>query len=146
MIIHDLTPPQPQLQPSPLPLVGNTLGSSAKGEHWPNRINSFSLNETMRLVQKPAEKSSAGFVEVELTSRFYGDDCDMANLEKAKQFRAMVSKLLQLGTNNKNNFMPILTVLDYEILEKRLKKITFLKGLLEEHRLKRRRKNRAPRW
>ncbi|MED6198570.1 hypothetical protein PIB30_067665 [Stylosanthes scabra] len=127
-----------------------------------HRINSFSpirTDETTRLIQKLAEESSTGFAEVELTSRFYdmtfnnimrmisgkryyGDDCDMADLEEAKQFRAMVSELLQLsGANNKNDFMPILRVLDYENLEKRLKKIssktdTFLKGLLEEHRLK----------
>ncbi|KAK7319217.1 hypothetical protein RJT34_03935 [Clitoria ternatea] len=125
-----------------------------------HRINSFTAvrrDETQRLVRKLAEDSSNDYAEVELTSkfydmtfnnimrmisgkRFYGDDCDMADVEEAREFRAMVSELLKLsGANNKNDFMPILRLFDYENLEKRLKKIshktdTFLSGLLEEHR------------
>ncbi|KAK7359568.1 hypothetical protein VNO77_01529 [Canavalia gladiata] len=132
-----------------------------------HRINNFSgirRDESQRLMQKLAEDSSDDFVEVELTSRFYdmtfnnimrmisgkryyGDDCDMTDVEEAKEFRAMVSELLKLsGANNKNDFMPILRLFDFENLEKRLKKIsnktdTFLEGLLQEHRSKNQRAN-----
>lgn len=127
-----------------------------------HRINSFSeirRDETQRLIKKLAEDSSKDFVQVELSSRFYdmtfnnimrmisgkryyGDDCDMTDVEEAKEFRAMVSDLLKLSwANNKNDFMPILRLIDYENLEKRLKKISsktdsFLRGLIEEHRNK----------
>ncbi|XP_027345992.1 isoflavone 2'-hydroxylase-like [Abrus precatorius] len=132
-----------------------------------HRINNYSgirKDETQRLIRKLAEDSSNDFTEVELTSKFYdmtfnnimrmisgkryyGDNCDMADVEEAEQFRAMVSELLQLsGANNKNDFMPILRLFDFENLEKRLKKIsnktdTFLKGLLQEHRTKKQRAN-----
>lgn len=127
-----------------------------------HRINSSSeirRDETRRLVKRLADDSSKGFMEVELRSRFfdmtfnnimrmisgkryYGDDCDVTDMEEAKEFRAMVSDLLKLsGANNKNDFLPILRLIDYENLEKRLKKIssktdTFLRGLIQEHRNK----------
>ncbi|CAK8578243.1 unnamed protein product [Lathyrus sativus] len=127
-----------------------------------HRISSSSeirRDETQRLVKKLAQDSSEGFVEVELRSRFfdmtfnnimrmisgkryYGDDCDMTDIEEAKEFRDMVSDLLQLsGANNKNDFLPVLRLIDFENLEKRLKKISsktdaFLRGLIQEHRNK----------
>ncbi|KAK7399842.1 hypothetical protein VNO78_11035 [Psophocarpus tetragonolobus] len=132
-----------------------------------HRIHAFTAirrDETNRLIQKLAEHSLTHFAEVELTSKFYdmnfnnimrmisgkryyGDDCDMADVEEAKQFRAMVSELLKLsGANNKNDFMPILRLFDFENLEKRLKNIssktdTFLRGLIQEHRAKNERAN-----
>ncbi|RDX97524.1 Isoflavone 2'-hydroxylase, partial [Mucuna pruriens] len=137
-----------------------------------HRINNFAgirKDETHMLVHKLAEDSSSDFAEVELTSkfydmtfnsimrmisgkRFYGDDCDMADAEEAKQFSAMVSELLKLsGANNKNDFMPVLRLFDFENLEKRLKKIssntdTFLRGLLQEHRTKMQRTNTMPEY
>jgi len=128
-----------------------------------HRINSSSgirRDETQRLVKKLAQESSSkDFVEVELRSRFfdmtfnnimrmisgkryYGDDCDMTDAEEAKEFRAMVTDLLKLsGANNKNDFLPILRLVDFENLERRLKKIssktdTFLRGLIQEQRNK----------
>lgn len=133
-----------------------------------HRINSFSAirkDETQRLIQKLAEDSSKDFAQVELSFRFYDmtfnnimrmisgkryygeEDCDMIDLQEASQFRDMVSELLQLsGANNKTDFMPLLRLLDYENLEKRLKNISektdaFLKGLLQEHRAKKQHPN-----
>ncbi|KAJ1399986.1 Cytochrome P450 [Sesbania bispinosa] len=132
-----------------------------------HRINSFSgirRDETQRLITKLAEDASLDFAEVELSSRFYdmtfnnimrmisgkryyGEDCDMADLQEASQFREMVSELLQLsGANNKTDFMPLFRMLDIEKLEKRLKNIsnktdTFLRGLIEEQRTKNQRTN-----
>nr|BAT21114.1 cytochrome P450 [synthetic construct] len=130
-----------------------------------HRINSFSpirRDETTRLIRKLAEDSAKNFSEVELTSRFfdmtfnnimrmisgkryYGEDCDMTELQEASEFRDMVTELLQLsGANNKADFMPILRLVDFEGLEKRVKGISsktdrFLRGLLQEHRDKKQR-------
>ncbi|KAK2383834.1 isoflavone 2'-hydroxylase [Trifolium repens] len=132
-----------------------------------HRINNFAgirRDETHRLIKKLADESSKDFVEVELRSRFYdmtfnnimrmisgkryyGDDCDMTDAEEAKEFREMVTDLLKLaGANNKNDFLPILRVIDFENLEKRLKKIsnktdTFLRGLIQEHQNKKQHTN-----
>jgi isoflavone 2'-hydroxylase len=132
-----------------------------------HRINNFAgirRDETQRLITKLAEDSSTDFAEVELTFRFfdmtfnnimrmisgrryYGEDCDMSDLQEASQFRDMVSQLLQLsGANNKTDFMPLLKFLDFENLEKRVKHIgekcdEFLRGLLEEQRNKKERTN-----
>ncbi|WJX46863.1 hypothetical protein P8452_33610 [Trifolium repens] len=132
-----------------------------------HRINNFAgirKDETQRLITKLAEDSSTDFAEVELTFRFfdmtfnnimrmisgrryYGEDCDMSDLQEASQFRDMVSQLLQLsGANNKTDFMPLLKFLDFENLEKRVKHIgekcdEFLRGLLEEQRNKKERTN-----
>ncbi|XP_027346847.1 isoflavone 2'-hydroxylase [Abrus precatorius] len=127
-----------------------------------HRINSFSgirRDETQRLITKLAEDSSTNFAHVELSSRFYdmtfnnimrmisgkryyGEDCDMADLKEASQFREMVSELLQLsGANNRTDFLPLLGLLDFENLKKRLMNISdktdaFLRALIQEHRNK----------
>nr|BAA74465.1 cytochrome P450 [Glycyrrhiza echinata] len=132
-----------------------------------HRINSFSgirRDETQRLITRLADDSSTNFAEIELSYRFYdmtfnnimrmisgkryyGEDCDMSDLQEASQFRDMVSELLQLsGANNKTDFMPLLRFLDFENLEKRLKDISgktdaFLRGLIQEHRAKKERAN-----
>lgn len=132
-----------------------------------HRINNFApirRDETQRLIKKLAEDSSTKFAEVELTFRFfdmtfnnimrmisgkryYGDDCDISEVQEASQFRDMVSELLQLsGANNKTDFMPLLKFLDFENLEKRVKRIgekndVFLSGLLQEQRNKKERTN-----
>ncbi|NP_001296581.1 isoflavone 2'-hydroxylase [Cicer arietinum] len=132
-----------------------------------HRINNFSgvrRDETQRLITKLAEDSSTSFAEVELSFRFYdmtfnnimrmipgkryyGEDCDMSDLQEASQFRDMVTELLQLsGANNKTDFMPLLKFFDFENLEKRVKNIAdktdaFLRGLLQEQRNKKERTN-----
>ncbi|GAU13742.1 hypothetical protein TSUD_82510 [Trifolium subterraneum] len=132
-----------------------------------HRINNFAgirKDETQRMITKLAEDSSTDFAEVELTFRFfdmtfnnimrmisgkryYGEDCDMSDLQEASQFRDMVAQLLQLsGANNKTDFLPVLKFLDFENLEKRVKYIggkcdEFLSGLLEEQRNKKERTN-----
>ncbi|CAK8578241.1 unnamed protein product [Lathyrus sativus] len=132
-----------------------------------NRINSFAgirRDETKRMIAKLAEDSSSDFAEVELTFRFfdmtfnnimrmisgkryYGEDCEMSDLQEASEFRDMVSQLLQLaGANNKTDFLPLLKFLDFENLEKKLKHIgercdNFLRRLLEEQRNKKIRTN-----
>ncbi|WJX46864.1 hypothetical protein P8452_33611 [Trifolium repens] len=105
-----------------------------------HRINNFAgirRDETHRLITKLAAESFNDFAEVELNFRFfdmtfnnivrmvsgkryYGEDCDMSDLEEASQFRNMVSQVLQLSrANNKTDFMPLLKFLDFENLEKR---------------------------
>ncbi|XP_004504637.1 isoflavone 2'-hydroxylase-like [Cicer arietinum] len=132
-----------------------------------HRINNFSgirKDETQRLIKKLAEDSSSNFAEVELSFRFYdmtfnnimrmisgkryyGEDCDMSDLQEASQFRDMVTELLQLsGANNKTDFLPLLRFLDFENLEKKVKNIgektdAFLSGLLQEQRNKKERTN-----
>ncbi|PNX91573.1 isoflavone 2'-hydroxylase-like protein [Trifolium pratense] len=132
-----------------------------------HRINNFAgirRDETQRLITKLAEDSSTDFAEVELTFRFfdmtfnnimrmisgkryYGEDCDMSDIQEASQFRDMVAQLLQLsGANNKTDFMPLLKFLDFKSLEKKVKHIgekcdEFLIGLLEEQRNKKERTN-----
>ncbi|KAJ1378080.1 Cytochrome P450 [Sesbania bispinosa] len=127
-----------------------------------HRLNSFSgirKDETKRLVHKLGQDSSASgdFAKVELRSRltemtfnammrmisgkrYYGEDCDVTDVEEAKQFREIISEMLSLlGANNKSDFLPLLRLFDFEDLEKRLKRIAkradaFLQGLIEEHR------------
>ncbi|KAL1328390.1 hypothetical protein HN51_038254 [Arachis hypogaea] len=132
-----------------------------------HRLNSFSpirRDETTRLIRKLSEDSTENFAKVELSSKFYdmtfnnimrmisgkryyGEDCDMADVEEAKHFRQMISEVLQLsGANNKTDFIPLLGMLDVDNLKKRLVTISgrtdkFLNGLLQEHRTKNQHQN-----
>ncbi|KAK7329383.1 hypothetical protein VNO77_23546 [Canavalia gladiata] len=126
-----------------------------------NRLNSFleiRRDETNRLVSKLGQDSTCHeFTKVELRprltemtfnammrmisgKRYYGDDCDVTDVEEAKQFREIITEMLSLlGANNKSDFLPLLRLFDFEDLEKRLKRIgkradAFLQGLIEEHR------------
>ncbi|KAK7380690.1 hypothetical protein VNO78_33205 [Psophocarpus tetragonolobus] len=125
-----------------------------------HRINSFyeiRRDEIIRLIQKLAQDSPNGFAKVELKSRFsemtfnivmrlvsgkryYGADCDVSDVEEAKQFRKIIKELVTLGgANNPGDFLTLLRWFDFDGLEKRLKRIstitdTFLQGLIEEHR------------
>ncbi|KAK7303842.1 hypothetical protein RJT34_14759 [Clitoria ternatea] len=124
-----------------------------------HRLNSFldiRTDETMRLVSKLAQDSNGGFAKVAIRprltettfnsmmrmisgKRYYGDDCDLLDVEEAKQFRDIISEMMYLiGASNKTDFLPILRWFDFEGLEKRLKRIAkradaFLQGLIEEH-------------
>ena len=111
----------------------------------------------MRLVQKLAHDSSKEFAKVELKSKFsemtfntimrmvsgkryYGDDCDVTDVEEARQFREIIKVLVPLGgANNPGDFLAVLRWFDFDDLEKKLKRISkrtdaFLQGLIDEHR------------
>ncbi|RDX67982.1 Cytochrome P450 81E8, partial [Mucuna pruriens] len=125
-----------------------------------HRINSFleiRKDEIMRLLQKLAQDSRNGFAKVELSSRFsemtfntimrmvsgkryYGEDCEVSDVEEARQFREIIKELVTLGgANNRGDFLALLRWFDFDGLEKRLMRISkrtdsFLQGLIDEHR------------
>ncbi|CAJ1953299.1 unnamed protein product [Sphenostylis stenocarpa] len=125
-----------------------------------HRLNSFSeirRDEIMRLVRKLAHDSRNGFTKVELKTRFsemtfntimrmvsgkryYGDDCDVSDVEEANQFRDITKELVMIGgANNPGDFLALLRWFDFDDLEKKLKRISkrtdaFLQGLIDEHR------------
>ncbi|KAL9303284.1 hypothetical protein ACSQ67_020547 [Phaseolus vulgaris] len=125
-----------------------------------NRLNSFyhvRRGEIMRLVQKLAHLSTNDFTKVDLKSMFmetafntmtrivagkrlFGDDCDVNDVQKAKQFQDILKELVTLaGVNNRGDFLPFVRLFDFDNLEKRLKGIgkrtdAFLQELIDEHR------------
>ncbi|XLS92416.1 hypothetical protein HN51_068424 [Arachis hypogaea] len=125
-----------------------------------HRITTFleiRRDEIMRLVQKLARECSNGFNKVELRSKFsemtfntmmrmisgkryYGEDCDVTDVEEARQFRAIIKELVALGgANNPGDFISVLRWFDLDGLENKLKRISnrtdsFLQGLIDEHR------------
>ncbi|XP_015963885.1 cytochrome P450 81E8-like [Arachis duranensis] len=125
-----------------------------------HRITTFleiRRDEIMRLVQKLARESSNGFNRVELRSKFsemtfntmmrmisgkryYGEDCDVTDVEEARQFRAIIKELVALGgANNPGDFISVLRWFDFDGLENKLKRLSkttdsFLQGLIDEHR------------
>ncbi|XP_028779072.1 cytochrome P450 81E8-like [Neltuma alba] len=125
-----------------------------------HRLNKFSemrRDEMKRLVQKLAQDSHKEFAKVEMKSRFsemtfntimrmisgkryWGDDCEVEDVEKARKFRQMIKELVPLGgANNPADFLPILRWFDFAHLESRLKSFAkridgFLQGLIDEHR------------
>jgi isoflavone 2'-hydroxylase len=132
-----------------------------------HRLNSFleiRTDEIMRLVQKLAQMSYNGFSEVELRpmfsemtfntimrmvsgKRYYGNDCDVSDVEEARLFREIIKEIVTLGgANNVGDFLGFLRLFDFDGLEKRLKKISkrtdsFLQGLIDEHRFGKRNTN-----
>jgi len=132
-----------------------------------HRLNSFleiRRDEIMRLIQKLAQKSYNGFTEVELRpmfsemtfntimrmvsgKRYYGNDCDVSDVEEARLFREIIKEVVSLGgANNVGDFLGFLRWFDFDGLEKRLKKISkrtdeFLQGLIDEHRFGKRNSN-----
>ncbi|XP_061339983.1 cytochrome P450 81E8-like isoform X2 [Gastrolobium bilobum] len=125
-----------------------------------HRINSFlgiRMDEIMKIVQKLARDSTRDFAKVELKSlfsemtfniimrmisgkRYYGEDCDVTDVEEARKFRELMKELISFGgTSNPAEFVGVLRLFDFDNLEKRLKSISsrndaFLQGLLDEHR------------
>ncbi|CAI8596379.1 unnamed protein product [Vicia faba] len=125
-----------------------------------HRLNSFleiRRDEIMRLIQKLAQVCYNGFSEVELRpmlsemtfntimrmvsgKRYYGDDCDVSDVEEARLFREIIKEIVVLGgANNVGDFLVFLRWFDFDSLEKRLKRISkktdsFLQGLIDEHR------------
>jgi isoflavone 2'-hydroxylase len=132
-----------------------------------HRLNSFleiRTDEIMRLVQKLAQMSYNDFAEVELRpmfsemtfntimrmvsgKRYYGNDCDVSDVEEARLFREIIKEIVSLGgANNVGDFLGFLRLFDFDGLEKRLKKISkrtdsFLQGLIDEHRFGKRNTN-----
>ncbi|CAK8539671.1 unnamed protein product [Lathyrus sativus] len=132
-----------------------------------HRLNSFleiRRDEIMRLIQKLAQVCYNGFSEVELKpmfsemnfntimrmvsgKRYYGDDCDVSDVEEARLFREMIKEIVMLaGANNVGDFLGFLRWFDFDGLEKRLKRISkrtdsFLQGLIDEHRFGKRNAN-----
>ncbi|RYQ80755.1 hypothetical protein Ahy_Scaffold1g106952 isoform J [Arachis hypogaea] len=128
-----------------------------------HRLDSFleiRRDEILRLVQKLALKASTNdddFARVELSSmfsemayntimrmvsgkRYYGDDCDVTDVEEAKLFREIIKELMVLAAaDNPGDFIALLRWFRLDDLEKRLKRISkrtdsFLQGLVDEHR------------
>ncbi|KAJ1403198.1 Cytochrome P450 [Sesbania bispinosa] len=125
-----------------------------------HRLNSFyeiRRDEITKLVQNLARESINDFAKVELKSKFsemtfntvmrmisgkryYGEDCDVTDVEEARQFRELMKELITLvGASNPAEFVRVLRWFDFDNLEKRLKRISsrndaFLQGLIDEHR------------
>ncbi|KAK7263206.1 hypothetical protein RJT34_30793 [Clitoria ternatea] len=126
-----------------------------------HRLNSFlgvRRDEIMKLVQKLARLSTNNeFAHVELKSmfsemtfntmmrmisgkRYYGEDCDVTDVEEARQFRELMKELVTfVGSSNPAEFVSVLRWFDFDKLEKRLKGISarndaFLQRLIDEHR------------
>ncbi|KAL5070578.1 hypothetical protein RYX36_021465, partial [Vicia faba] len=132
-----------------------------------NRLNSFleiRRDEIMRLIQKLASVSYHDFSEVELApmfseltfntvmrmmsgKRYYGDDCDVSDVEEARLFREIMKEILSLGgATNISDFLGFLRWFDFDGLEKSLKRISkradsFLQRLIDEHRFEKRTTN-----
>ncbi|KAK7331002.1 hypothetical protein VNO77_25211 [Canavalia gladiata] len=125
--------------------------------HRLNSLSGIRKDEIMKLVQKLARDSHVDFAKVELKSlfsemtfntvmrmisgkRYYGEDCDVTDVEEAKQFRELMKELITLvGSSNPAEFVGVLRWFDFDNLEKRLKRIScrndaFLQRLIEEHR------------
>ena len=72
--------------------------------------------------------------------RYYGEDCDVSDVEEARQFREIIKELGTLGgANNPGDFLAFLRWFNFDDLEKKLKRIgkrsdAFLQGLIDEHR------------
>ncbi|XP_015958352.1 isoflavone 2'-hydroxylase-like [Arachis duranensis] len=113
-------------------------------------------DEIMTLVRNLAaghHHDDDDFSQVELSSKFYemtfnnimkmiSGENHHHDVEEGKQFRAAVTEFLQdYGPSNVNDFLPILRVVDFGGLKKRIRNIgektdRFLKGVIEEHRRK----------
>ena len=72
--------------------------------------------------------------------RLFGDDCDVNDVEKAKEFKIIIKELVILaGINNRGDFLPFVRWFDFDNLEKKLKGFgkrtdAFLQELIEERR------------
>ncbi|KAL6961432.1 hypothetical protein U1Q18_039200 [Sarracenia purpurea var. burkii] len=124
-----------------------------------NRLNVFSSirrDEIQHLVRRLYQTSIYDFTKVELKpkfseltfniimrmiagKRYYNDNS--SNQEEAKEFSDLVSEAFEYGdATNLGDFLPILRWIDYQSLEKNLKRIhkrmnTLLQGLIDEQRL-----------
>jgi len=76
--------------------------------------------------------------------RYYGEDCDVSDVEEARQFRELIKDLVALGgASNLGDFLAFLRWFDYNDLKKKLRKMgkrtdAFMQGLIDEHRNKKR--------
>ncbi|XP_014496416.1 cytochrome P450 81E8-like [Vigna radiata var. radiata] len=125
--------------------------------HRLNASYDIRRDELTKLLQKLARISRNDFTKVDLKSmvmetslntmmrlvsgkRFYGDDCDVSDVEKAKEFRGILREMVSLaGVNNRGDFLPFMRWFDLDNLEKRLKNIgkridAFLQSLIDEIR------------
>ncbi|XP_054787686.1 cytochrome P450 81E8-like [Prosopis cineraria] len=125
--------------------------------HRLNKFLEMRRDEMKRLVQKLAQDSYKEFTKVEMKTRFsemtfntimrmisgkryWGDDCEVGDVEEARKFREMIKELVTLGgANNAGDFLPILRWFDSDHLERKLKSFGnrldgFLQGLIDEHR------------
>lgn len=132
-----------------------------------HRLNSFygiRKGEIAKLVQTLGRESVNDFAKVELKSkltemtfntimrmisgkRYYGEDCDVSDVEEAKGFRDLIKEVISVGgSSNPGEFVGIFRWLDFGDYEKRLKRVgsrfdTFLQGLVDEHRRKKKNGN-----
>ncbi|KAF7828665.1 cytochrome P450 81E8-like [Senna tora] len=123
-------------------------------------INNFAemrKDEIKRMVQKLGQASYKGLAKVEMKSRltemtfntimrmiagkrYWGEDCEVGDVEEARNFREMILEMVALGgANNPGDFLPVLNWIDFDGFEKKLKNFykradAFLQGLIDEHR------------
>ncbi|CAL0313446.1 unnamed protein product [Lupinus luteus] len=126
------------------------------------RLNGFleiRKDEIVKLVRNLAREARGEFAKVEMKSRlsemtfntimrmisgkrYYGEDCDVTDVEEAKQLREIIKELVSVGgSSNPAEFVSILRWFDFGNLEKRVKSIAsrmdaFLQGLIDEYRSK----------
>ncbi|KAI4351271.1 hypothetical protein L6164_005647 [Bauhinia variegata] len=124
-----------------------------------HRINSFSgvrKDEINRLLQKLYQNSKNEFAKVQLSpmlseltfnsvmrmvsgKRYYGDDCDVTDVEEAKKFRDLVKEITKSGiASSLAEFVPIIRWVN-KSFEKEFQRIgkkadMFFQGLIDEHR------------
>ncbi|CAI8592940.1 unnamed protein product [Vicia faba] len=72
--------------------------------------------------------------------RYFGDDCDVSDVEEARLFREIMKEITSIGgATNVSDFLGFLRWFDFDGLEKSLKRISkrvdsFLQRLIDEHR------------
>ncbi|KAF7828668.1 cytochrome P450 81E8-like [Senna tora] len=125
-----------------------------------NRLNDFTemrKDEIMRLVQKLGVATYKGFEKVEMKTRlaemtfntimrmiagkrYWGEDCELENVEEARMFRKMIVEMVAIGgANHPADFLPFLKWFDFGGFENKVKDFykrtdAFLQGLIDELR------------
>lgn len=96
--------------------------------------------EKVEMKSKLSEMTFNTIMRMISGKRYYGEDCDVSDVEEARRFRELIKELISFGgSSNPAEFVGILRLFDFGNLEKRLKGIgrrndAFLQGLVDEHR------------
>ncbi|MED6220419.1 hypothetical protein PIB30_044663 [Stylosanthes scabra] len=123
-----------------------TLVLSPYGDHWRNLRRIATLEECsngfnkVELSSKFSEMTFNTIMRMVSGKRYCGEDCDVADVEKARVFRVTIKELMAMGgVNNPGDFISVLRWFDLDGLDSKLKKIrkitdSFLQELVDEHR------------